>query len=124
MAAYTAVVLTEDSRTALLDRFRSELPSGWEIDADHMTINLGSADRGPAADRLGEAVHLTIVSIARDERVIAAGVESVVPTDNAVPHVTLAVNTTEGGRSRDANELTKWSPVEPQMLRGRIAEVE
>lgn len=34
MAKYTAVVLTEESRSALRQQFRSELPPAWRIEAD------------------------------------------------------------------------------------------
>ena len=124
MAKYTAVVLTEESRSALRQQFRSELPPAWRIEADHMTINMGPAREGPAADRVGEMVELQVVSLAKGAKVIAAGVDSPIRTESTTPHVTLAVNEGAGGRSRDAQELTDWSPVQPLIVRGRITEVD
>jgi hypothetical protein len=121
---YTAVVLTAESRSALLGRFRHELPRDWDAEAHHMTINLGSADKGPAAGKVGQRVELRVVTIARGEKVVAVGVECLLPSTNARPHVTLAVDTASGGRSRDANGLTGWTPVEPLTLQGTVQEVD
>jgi hypothetical protein len=121
---YTAVVLAAESRSALLGRFRHELPKGWDAEAHHMTVNLGPADNGPAAGKVGQRVELRVVTIARGVRVVAVGVECSLPTTNARPHVTLAVDTAAGGRSRDANDLTGWTMVVPLLLQGTIREVD
>jgi hypothetical protein len=121
---YTAVVLSRESRAALLERFRRELPGGWDVEAHHMTLNLGAAAQGPASTWVGQVVELRVVSLARGERVIAVGVEGPVPSSNARPHVTLAVDAAAGGRSREANALTWWEPVEPLTVWGTVQEVD
>jgi hypothetical protein len=121
---YAAVVLSARSRADLLARFGAHIPPGWAVDADHMTVNLGPAEDGPAAGQLGQTVPLTVVSFAVGEQAVAVGVECPVPSRNPRPHITLAVNTTAGGRSRDANALTEWVPVEPLLLSGTVLEVD
>jgi hypothetical protein len=121
---YTAVVLSAESRAALLARFGPQIPPGWATDAHHMTVNLGPAADGRAAGQLGRTVPLTVVSLAVGEKAVAVGVECPVPSQNPRPHITLAVNTAAGGRSRDANALTEWAAVEPLLLSGIVLEVE
>src|SRR5215475_4786046 len=98
---YTAVVLTSASRAALLARFRPDIPRGWDIDAHHMTINLGPAASGPAAGLLGRTVELKVISLASGVKAVAVGVECAVASQNDRAHITLAVNKAAGGRSRD-----------------------
>jgi hypothetical protein len=121
---YTAVVLTAPSRSALLKRFRKQLPRGWDVEAHHMTINLGAAADGPASGLVGQAVELRVVTLARGETVVAVGVESPLATQTALPHITLAVNVAAGGRSRDSNTLSGWKPVEPLAVQGTIQEID
>jgi hypothetical protein len=45
-------------------------------------------------------------------------------TSGSQPDVTLAVDTAGGGRSRDSNGLTDWTPVEPLTLQGTVQEVD
>jgi len=89
-----------------------------------MTVNLGPAAGGPAAELVGRVVELRVVSLARGPTAVAVGVEGPVPSHNARPHITLAVHTAAGGRSRDANGLTDWAPVEPFTLHGRVQEID
>jgi hypothetical protein len=118
---YTALVLDADSRARLLAAFA--VPEDWENVAHHMTINIGRAVAGPAAELLGEPAGATVRTLGRDERVMAAGVESSVPSDNAIKHVTIAVNRHAGGKSFHSNEIETWDPAEPFELHGLIKEV-
>lgn len=36
---YCGIVISEDSKNKLLDKFENEIPDGWEIIAHHMTID-------------------------------------------------------------------------------------
>lgn len=119
--SYTAVVLDEKSHGLLLKHFA--FPDGWEPIAHHMTTNLGSAAKGPAADLLGQEAELTVVAVAKDNKVMAVQVETKVPSINAIKHVTIAVNRAGGGKPFDSNKLTDWSPVEPFKIKGVVAEV-
>lgn len=121
--AYTAVILNETSRQKLLNAFRDKLPAGWNVIAHHMTVNMGSADKGPAHEMLGKEVMLFAETFASDNFVIAVGVKTEVPSINAVKHITLAVNTAAGGKPVMSNKLINWEHVSPIVLKGVVEEV-
>jgi hypothetical protein len=104
--AYTAVVLNQADRVNLLGHF--QVPQGWEALAHHMTINMGAADQGPAAQLLGQDATLQVVAQAQDEFVMAVKVESLVPSKNATKHITVAVNRAGGGKPVMSNQLANW----------------
>jgi hypothetical protein len=122
--SYSAVVLDDNSRQRLIERFKNIIPEGWNIIADHMTVNLGEID--PEYEKyLGLAVHLTVNDIAMDDKVIAVGVSSGINTHNAKAHITLAVNKANGGKPVMSNNLTNWEKLRrPLLLRGKITQVE
>ena len=120
-AAYTAIVLDEPSKALLLSHFPS--PEGWEKICHHMTINMGSADKGPAANLLGQKVHMTVTSLAQDDKVMAVGVETTVPSSNARKHVTIAVNRSAGGKPFHSNLLSNWQATKPMVISGTVMEV-
>ena len=117
--SYTAIVLDESSR----DNLVGMAPEGWEVVAHHMTINIGSPNEGPAADMLGECVDMKMVTVARDNLVLAVGVETKAPSLNKIKHITIAVNRVEGGKPFFSNKLREWQPVEPVALRGVVSHV-
>jgi tRNA nucleotidyltransferase/poly(A) polymerase len=89
---YTAVVLDDKSRAKLLQRLGNMIPEGWETIAHHMTINLG-AIKPEYRKFLGMTVAMDAVDFAADDKVMAVGVViDGIPTINAKPHITLAVN--------------------------------
>ena len=116
--SYSGVFLTEESRKELLSKF--EIPEGWEVIADHMTINLGGL-KDPSL--LGQEATMKVVSFAADNKVMAVLVETDVPSDNAKKHITVAVNRNAGGRARDSNDLKGFAPLNPFELKGKISEV-
>jgi hypothetical protein len=121
---YTALVLDGESRAKLLDYFHKVVPLAWERVCHHMTINLGDADAGPAAHLVGQEFEVTVVTMAQDKRVFAAGVESECPSKNTRKHITYAVNVAGGGKAKHSNDLTEWVPViEPLTLRGVVTVV-
>jgi len=85
----------------------------------HSTIAVVGA--GPPADF---ATMPEGALVARGATAVAVEVECAVPSRNSRPHITLAVHTARGGRSRDANDLTEWEAVEPLTLRGVVLEVD
>jgi hypothetical protein len=120
--AYSAVVLTDESHVKLLKVFSGMIPEGWKPYAHHMTLNMGNIDPKYAND-LGNEVELTVVDYAFDDLVIAVGVEGY-PTNNAKPHITLAVNVDGGGKPFLSNKLTNWKPTGFQIkITGIITEV-
>lgn len=107
--SYTALVLDEESQAKLLAAFEPlEFCRNWQKNCHHMTINLGEADEGPAADLIGNKFEVIATSIGHDDRVIAVGVESVVPSTNKIKHITVAVNVDGGGKAKHSNELAEW----------------
>jgi hypothetical protein len=97
-----------------------------EVIAHHMTIKLGPLD---GADRnfIGQKVKLKVVSYASDDKVDAVGVEQIgnqPESHNKIPHITLSVNRSSGGKPFHSNKLTKWEPLDNTIeLDGIISEV-
>lgn len=119
--SYTALVLDNESHTKLASAFK--IPEGWEILCHHMTINMGSPDKGPAEELTDQEAPLTVVSLAKDELVMAVGVESLVPSSNQIKHITVAVNRANGGKPFLSNKLTNWQPTTPMTLKGVVTHV-
>lgn len=120
--SYSAVVLDEKSRSRLLERFKSMIPEGWKVIADHVTINMGEID--PEYQKyLGLAIRLSVIDVAIDDKVIAVGVEGFY-TKNNKAHITLAVNEKEGGKPMMSNKLSNWEKLKrPLLLTGKVTEV-
>jgi hypothetical protein len=121
--SYSAVVLDEQSRERLINRFKSIIPEGFEIIAHHMRINMGEID--PDYEKyLGLPVRLTVEDIAMDDKVIAVGVSGF-KTHNPKAHITLAVNRANGGKPVMSNNLRNWEKIRrPLSLTGKVTEVE
>jgi hypothetical protein len=122
---YTALVLTQQAHEQLVARFRSVIPAQYSVVAHHMTINMGTADKGPLVGsqfKKGDAATCEVTSYAYDDKVIAVGVQSNVPSQNQTKHITLAVNRAAGGKPFQSNQLTNWEPTSPMTLAGIIEE--
>jgi hypothetical protein len=121
--SYSAVVLDENSRLRLINRFKNVIPEDWSVIADHMTINMGEID--PEYQKyLGLPVRLAVEDIAMDDKVIAVGVFGF-KTNNSKAHITLAVNKSNGGKPMMSNKLTNWERIRrPLSLTGKVIEVE
>jgi tRNA nucleotidyltransferase/poly(A) polymerase len=119
---YSAVVLDDKSRTALIKVFSLMIPKDWEVIAHHQTINMGAIDN-QFKQLLGEEIELNVTGYAMDDKVMAAAVEGG-PTTNKIPHVTIAVNRANGGKPVMSNNLTDWKPLGfPLKLTGKINEL-
>lgn len=123
--SYSAVVLTEQSRRELLDK----IPSLYrDVIAHHMTINMGSL-KDLDRQYIGEQVQLKVISLASDEKVQAVGVEQLgrqPKTKNKVPHITISVDRSKGGKPFHSNKLKEWLPLnddEVFILEGVVEEV-
>jgi hypothetical protein len=120
--SYTGVILHEFEQKRLLGRFARQIPEGWETYGHHMTINLADAEHGPAAEWVGRTVELKVVALGINDLSIAVKVETKVPSNSKIKHITLA--TSPEGTPKDSNEIQKWSPIDPFKLRGIVQEVE
>lgn len=119
--SYTAIILDNQSHNILLEKLKPFIPDGWKIYAHHMTINLG-----PSKDKeiLGKNFSLMATEWAKDDKVIAVGVDGFTLKDGRKPHVTVAVNTEGGGKPKDSNQLQNWQPISnPIALTGTAKEV-
>ena len=123
---YTAVVLDRDSACRLLERVKDVVPAGWSLYCHHVTVNLGTKDRGPMKDiELGSVFEMTVVSLGSSPKAIAVAVDGV-PSLNENPHITCGI--APGAKPKDSNEITDWvcasSPGRPWlMLKGTLQEV-
>jgi len=120
---YTAVVLDELSQSNLISHFVSQVPDGWEMICHHMTINLGKAVDGPAADLLGNYAKLIVTKVGQSDKVIAVEVETDVPSKKSPKHITVALNRVAGGKPKDSNNLQSWTPIPSIQLSGVVQEV-
>jgi len=122
---YTALVLTNESREILRNHFRDNIPSDWDVKCHHMTVNMGLATHGPAAELLGKEFDLKVVALAKDQRCAAVSVQTDVPSNNVVKHITVAVNVKGGGKPKHSNELKEWIDLPTSLkLRGIVQEVQ
>lgn len=122
---YTALVLDKDSHQKLYAQFRELIPGDWVVVAHHMTCNMGSFDSGPVKNskfKLGDTATLVVTSLAYDDKVMAVGVESEVPSSNEKKHVTIAFDQKNGGKPFMSNQLREWKPTSPIQLSGIIQE--
>lgn len=120
--SYSAVVLDERSRERLLRKFEELIPKDWEILAHHMTINMGELN--PEFERyLSMPVKLEAIDFAMDDKVAAIGVKGF-HSQNAKPHITLAVNRNNGGKPVMSNKLTDWELLKrPYSISGKVEEI-
>ena len=128
---YTAVVLTDESKNLLLQKFSALIPDDWEKKAHHFTIHMGRLSDSPAKDfRIESLVNMNIVSFAKDGLVMAVGLNSIIPSSNKIKHITLAVNREKGGKPFFSNKLEKWIPIEeviesePICIYGTLLEID
>lgn len=141
---YTAVVLTELSRTRILDVFALKIAGltmdGFQLKTaqgeplvHHVTLQLGDFDRALNSEHLlGQEIEFHLVSFAADEKVVAFGVEykelgtcasfgsPTVRTVNKIPHVTAMINPSKGGKPFLSNKLTNWTPITPMTIKGIV----
>jgi len=104
---YSAVVLDGESRAKLLEKFPT--PKGFKVFAHHMTIVFGKGLDDKS--EVGKRVTLTVTELGKSDKAMAVKVEGY-PSANEIPHITLAVNTSKGGKPFMSNQITNWSPVE------------
>lgn len=124
---YYGVVLDDISVNLLKQKYTA--PDGWVWRGHHMTIVVGNKykARHDLVDfcdgNISQDVTLTVTGLAVSERNMAIRVESTpnVPTQNNVPHITIAHSIES--KPRESNELINWVDVEPFILVGKISGV-
>ena len=118
---YAGVMLDDKSKSILLEKLNTVIPQDWKKFAHHMTIVFGKGL--PDKSEVGKIVSLTVTEIGISDMAIAVKVEGY-PTTNAIPHITVAVNTNEGGKPFMSNKITDWEPLRDKFhLSGVVKEV-
>lgn len=117
---YSAVVLDDKSREKLLTKFH--IPEGWEKICRHMIINIGNI-KPELEHYLGLKVGINVEAIGISDKAMAIKISGF-PTEDTTPHITLAINTTEGGKPADSNLITNWQAINhPFRITGIVTEV-
>lgn len=109
---YSAVVLSDQSREALLDDLGDMIPATHsDVVAHHMTICMGPLSKLGLEQLDGTYQELLVTHFACNDKVCAVKVETKVPSSNTIKHITVAVNRNAGGKPKDSNNLTNWVSV-------------
>jgi hypothetical protein len=120
---YSAVVLDEKSKKALISKFSNKIPPGWDTFCHHMTIAFGKGLDDKT--QVGKNVSLKVIGLGISEMAIAVKVEGY-PSNNDIPHITVAVNTKKGGKPFLSNKITNWKKLDlgsSMTLNGTVTEI-
>jgi len=113
---WSAIVLDEKSKNELLSTYKNEIPEGWEIIAHHMTINPFGL-----TDDVGRHVPLKVIAVGNNDKAFAVKVSGYDrKTNNAFPHITIAINRAGGGKPKDSNTITNWKSIDGINLEGTV----
>lgn len=105
---YCAVLLDEVSQKKLKSLFANLIPENWTIKCHHMTID----PFNKCAEGIGTSVNLMLTHFGKSDKACAVKVVGYKgKTNNAFPHVTIAVNEADGGKAKDSNNITEWTPI-------------
>lgn len=105
---YCAVLLDSASQNKLKKLLSGLIPESWTIKCHHMTID----PFNECTVGIGESVNLMLTHFGRNDKACAVKVVGYKgKTNNAFPHVTIAVNESAGGKAKDSNTITEWTPI-------------
>jgi len=111
---YKAAFITKDSRAKLLSELKDKIPDDWRIYAHHMTMLFGKKQNDMIQKYIDQhidtEVKLNAIELGISPDAMAVKIESDVPTDNKIPHVTIAVP--KGGKPVNSNNITNWERLE------------
>ena len=127
---YVALVLDEQSQSRLKELAAAHMPwADATIRCHHMTIahhtNMNDSILAWVSAHEGETFSITATHYGHTDKALAVKVDAgVVPSMNALTHVTLAFNPSAGGSAVDSNYITTWTTMpEPIELTGTVAVV-
>lgn len=120
---YTAVVLSEESRSAVVQWVVDNhgIPEGWVVKGHHCTIDLKPAAKSMGAAFVGQTVELKAVRFGVASGILAIEVETVVPSKNERKHVTICHHPEV--KPKASNEIEVWNEIESFVLVGVVEEV-
>lgn len=124
---YTAIVLTPKDQARLKERVKMLGFNDWEVKCHHCTLHMGHPTR-EELDLYNDLCLLKINKIGISDKAVAFRVDEIkhprgveVKSQNAIPHITLLVNTKDGAKSKDSNTIQNWMEIEtPIFLTGYI----
>lgn len=110
---YYGVLLNNESRQRLIEEVKQFIPEGWNVVCHHMTMLFGSR-QNPHVQKyldtnMDTEASLRAVSIGISDDAIAVKIDTDVPVDNKIPHVTVAIP--PGGKAVNSNYITNWKPL-------------
>jgi hypothetical protein len=118
--SYSAVVLDHGSRSAILNHVA--FPNDWKAICHHMTIKMGELPEN-LKEKIGQTVTLRVTKLGKSDKAIAVGIETSL-SQNAIPHITVAINAANGAKPKDSNEITEWEELaESFNVTGKIEEI-
>lgn len=118
--SYSAVVLDQKSKEAILNHL--SIPNDWKIICHHMTIKMGELPENMKG-RINEKVTLKVSELGKSDKAIAVKVDTYL-SQNAIPHITVAINAKAGAKPKDSNDIKEWTPLDETFtVSGRIEEV-
>lgn len=133
---YTAILLNKPAKEYLKDMLDEYLnwQRRWQKYCHHITLNMGPVTNGlndPSV--LNKYALAKIDAIGFGEKVVAARVMGIKLEDNTelkstnkTPHITMAVNVTDGGKTVMSNDIKMWVPLKSQSLNifcGKVVEI-
>ena len=127
---YCAIVLNQVSKKRLMEQmvgFLEELPLGWKVDCDHLTLKMGGLTDEYVNIIPNTPVRMQVVEVGIMRGSIIAvraepsgGIES----RNKIPHITITYNEAAGVKPRQSNDIVEWHVVRyPFWLSGNIKEI-
>ncbi len=118
--SYSAIVLDQQSKERILNHL--SIPNDWKVICHHMTIKMGELPED-LKGRKGEKVSLNVTKLGKSEKAIAVGIDTNL-SQNAIPHITVAINVSSGAKPKDSNDIKDWQDLEESFtVSGRIEEV-
>jgi predicted kinase len=119
---YASVDLDGKSMKLLKDSVGGYAPDSWEMFAHHMTICFGQELPESLKPDIGLKVSLEAYEIGISDMACAVKVRGYY-SKNKIPHITVAVNTREGGEPVMSNDITSWEELPtPIRLTGVVRE--
>ena len=125
---YTCVKLDSTSQKSLYDYAKANNP--WPIDSfyyscDHVTIyhksDITTKNRTWSIEHDGDTIYMTATMVGYTDKAFAAWIETTVPITSGVPHVTLAVNQSNGGQAYMSKFIKRWNKLKHKIpLRGVV----
>jgi len=130
---YTAILLDKESRDELKRlayHWFNEIRD-WQLYCHHLTLNMGPMDKGLNDSKLlGYNAVIQVDAAGMNDHAAACRATKFVTTcgtelksTNKTPHITMAVDVSNGGKPVMSNDINWWIPLTPKTFRGKVVEI-